>query len=80
MAIKVGSTVRVKTPVIVGTVNQLTTDGENFGFLVGFTDEHGNGHERFFNQDQLEEVPADEAASAADSEQPGEPAPEQGAA
>jgi len=56
MAIKQGSTVRLIQPVIQGEVVQMMTDNSSFGYLVRYTTPDGEGHERFFPADQLEEV------------------------
>ncbi len=66
MSIKVGSTVRVKAPVIQGTVSGLATNGDAFGFNVSYEDTEGQGHERFFTVEQLEEVAVDQPAEGAE--------------
>lgn len=61
-ALKPGTTVRLKQPVIEGLVVAPSVTDEDFGYMVDYKDEAGEFHHRFFRADQLEFVKAAEAA------------------
>ncbi len=54
--LKPGTQVRLIQPVIEGTVLNLETNGEAFGYRVSYVGADGEAHERFFTTDQVEEV------------------------